>query len=145
MTHEHLLAEHQPNRLKMKHEYLKSDGNIDRHMFRHDLLGQAFSQNISVPRALAIFFSRETFSQREMGSFALDTSATGNLIEGALALFHALEITAEQATEERVLETYFGVSNYDPQMRGASWTIDAGMNWPPGTSLPSSKQELEKF
>ena len=131
--------------LKDKGQYLTEAGAVRRAEFRSDLLSQARDNGVSIATVLSHFFKGDSFSEEEMGLFALNTSATGNVIDGAVVLLHALFITPEQASSKQILEKYLGVSPTDPQMWGASWRVDAAMNWPPGTTLPSSRQQLAKM
>ncbi|MFA6043046.1 MAG: hypothetical protein WCV85_00690 [Patescibacteria group bacterium] len=131
--------------MKAKEYYLADAEHVDRSKFRMDILRCAREQGVPVSTVLASFFENGQFTKKEMGTFALNTSSSGNLVEGAVALMHALGVTEETAETMRILEDYIGVSETDPQTWGASWVIDSAMNWPPGTSLASSRAQLAKL
>ncbi|OGN07327.1 MAG: hypothetical protein A3B86_01060 [Candidatus Yanofskybacteria bacterium RIFCSPHIGHO2_02_FULL_38_22b] len=131
--------------MKRKDEYLLGEHNVNRAKFRLDIIRCAREQKVPVSTILVEFFSNDQFTKKEMGRFALNTSAKGDLVDGTVVLMHALGITAETVESKRILEDYIGVSTTDPLIWGASWVIDATMNWPLGTSLPSSRIQLAKI
>lgn len=131
--------------MKEKEYYLNGPENVDRNKFRPDILRCAREQGVPVSEILASFFESGEFTKKEMGLFAINTSANGELVESAVILMHAFGVTAETAPKMRVLEDYIGVSDTDPQIWGASWVIDSAMNWPPGTSLVKSRTQLAKM
>lgn len=144
MTHERQERDSQ-RVMKDKQFYLSEGGQVNRWIFRNDLHGCAYITNLTAAQVLKEFFDQGSFSRKEMADFALNVSARGELIEGAIVLFKALDITAEQATEERILEKYFGVSEFDATLLALSWQIDLAMDWPPGTCHPASKAILAGF
>jgi hypothetical protein len=122
--------------------------SIDRLKFRGDLIKVAFEKKCSIATALRQFFvNGQEFSDRERGLFALYSSSQANLVEGAVTLFKALGIDQTQASgevyEHGVVEYYFGVRVSDPSVWYDSWTIDTLMDWPLGTSVPASKDQLK--
>jgi hypothetical protein len=129
--------------MESKVDYLLPNGDVIREEFRHDLIKCAHERKVSLYTVLKEFFASGEFTKVEMGRFALNTSASGNLLEGAMALIHVLGVTQETAPAIRVMEDYLGVRQSDPYMWGISWTIDSFMNWPLGTILPSSKRQLD--
>ena len=127
--------------LKDAKDYVEGE-TINRAKFLEDIKSYAYNFGKSIPQALGVFFeANPQLSKKQKGSFALETSVSGNLIDGAVTLFHTLNITKENASS--VLMEYIGVSLIDPQISAASWNIDRMMNWPIGTSLPDSHKHLE--
>ena len=131
--------------MKKKDEYLSLGGDVDRSKFKPDIRRRAHERGVSVPTVLAEFFNDDEFTKKEMGNFAVNTSSQGDLVEGAIILFHALRVTAETALSMRILEDYICVDESDPAVWGYSWIIDSAMNWPLGTSLSSSQAQLGKI
>ncbi len=106
---------------------------------------EARERSMPVPEVLSEFFMNEKPKADEMGWFALNVSATRSFIEGTLVLIHALNVDRRTVTGMRLLEDYIGVSATDPSIWAASWTIDNAMNWPQGTILPRSRDQLAKI
>jgi hypothetical protein len=131
--------------MKSKVYYLLPNGDVIREKFRYDLIKCAHERKVSLCTVLKEFFASGDFTKTEMGRFALNTSASGNLLEGAMALINVLGVTWETASTIRVLEDYLGVSQSDPYMWGISWTIGNFMGWPLGTILPSSRPQLNRM
>ena len=138
------LPEHK-NLLKSKEDYISADGAIDRFNFNADIKLYARDQKISIPGALKEFFESSQFTEREKGSFALYTSKSANLVDGAVTLIHALQLTEQSASSYNIMIAYFGSSASDPSVWGLSWNIDTMMNWPQGTIMPESRPQLAKI
>lgn len=128
--------------MKSKAEYLLPNGDVNRNEFRYDLIKSANDRGYPLYTVLKEFFASGEFTKIEMGRFALNTSSSGNLLEGAMALIYVLGVTRETASATKVMEDYLDVRPSDPQMWGASWIIDNFMGWPLGTILPSSRPQL---
>jgi len=132
--------------MKKKGVYLNPEnGKINRTNFREDLKREARDRNLPISEVLFEFFSQEKFTKEEMGKLALNSSSHGNLIEGTIVLLHALKVEAGTVAELKILEDYIGLSITDPLIWTSSWTIDSMMNWPMGTILPISRNQLQRI
>lgn len=144
------LSEHKPSNtteysaMKTPFEYLIRPAceQVDRNRFYADIQGVAITQLHSLGEILRDFFSAEPLlSPKHKGLFALYSSPTANLVHGAVVLIHALGIHQGDAGPQNILVNYLGCSPTDPMVWGASWSVDAMMNWPTGTTMPGTVEK----
>ena len=130
--------------MKAKSGYF-ANGEIMRGAFQMDLVNAAFSIGVSISSIMTVFFASETFTEREMGSFACNVSAKGSILEGAPVLVRALGITQDQAPSMNILPKYFDFSGGGPHFCEVAWAIDAILDWPLGTIMPSSRWMISLY
>lgn len=128
-----------------KSVYFKQGVFIDRNKFCSDIKKTARDSKKPIPVILREFFAKEAFTKEEMGLFALYTSANADLVDAAVTLIHALELTEKNAPSLNILVTYFGARPRDSVIWGFSFNIDTALNWKLGTIMPSSKEALENI